>query len=234
MSDENPKRVKGDCPSCGKDRWAHVHGERQISWDDDDNPIWTRDTYRLLECAGCEKIYYQHISVFSEDYEHKGPHGELVYVPTTVYFPSLSKRDRPDWLSVMPRHIDGGDMVALFDSLYTAIDHDLLVLAASGIRTVFDLAIAEIGIDPAITFAEKIEALKAQGRIGQYEQDDITTMVDAASAAMHRGWQPSLEELDTMMTTLERFIHHTFMLKERAAQLREKVPPKQRRKSAGV
>ena len=35
----------------------------------------------------------------------------------------------------------GGDMALLFDSLYTAIDHNLLVLAANGIRTVFDLAI---------------------------------------------------------------------------------------------
>lgn len=121
------------------------------------------------------------------------------------------------------------DLGELFDSLYTALDHDLTVLAASEVRTVFDLATTKLGIEPDLSFEKKIEALKAQGRIGQYEQEDLSAMVDAASAAMHRGWKPNPRDLDTMMTTLERFIQHSFALKGKAAKLKEKVPPRLKR-----
>ena len=225
---EVQKQVKGDCPDCGKARWANVLGEKLNKWDDDEAGLWGADTYRLLECAGCKVPYYQHISVFSENLDYEGPYNEPVLAPTETYFPSLSKRQRPGWLSLMML-LEDNDLVELFGSLYTALDHDLTVLAASGVRTVFDLATTKLGIDAALTFEEKIEELKTQGRIGQYEQEDLATMVDAASAAMHRGWKPSADELDTMMTTLERFIHHSFMLKGKAAKLKEKVPPKPKR-----
>lgn len=225
---QEPERVKGDCPSCGKDRWAHVRGSKIVSWDHDEEPVWARDTYRLLECAGCETVFFQHVSVFSEHVEFVGPDGRPELIPDVVYFPSLSKRDRPDWL----HHLRAAahDLYLLLDSLYTAIDHDLIILAASGVRTTFDLAIEKLGIDPAIAFEEKLEELKSQGRIGQYEQEDLTAMVGAGNAAMHRGWKPSDEELDTMMTTLERFVHHSFLLSSKTALLKSNVPPKQKRR----
>jgi Domain of unknown function (DUF4145) len=226
--EQEPKQVQGDCPKCGRARWANVVGERRTEWGDDDANVWGHDTYRLLECAGCKLPYYQRISVHSEDVAYEGPNNEPLVVPTTIYFPSLSKRARPDWLWLMIFDVDK-DLVELFGSLYTALDHNLTTLAASGVRTAFDVATTTLGIDPTLTFEEKIQQLKAQGRIGQYEQEDLATMVDAANAAMHRGWKPSPEELDTMMTTLERFIHHSFMLKGKAAKLKEKVPPKPKR-----
>jgi len=223
--EQERKQVLGDCPDCGKDRWATVLGEKDTQWYADEAGIGGRDTFRLLECAGCRTTYYQHISISSEDaaYDTGEP------IPKTTYFPSLSKRERPGW--IWPMWGVDDDLVELFRCLYIALDHDLVVLAASGVRTVFDLAMAKLDVDSALTFEQKIEVLKAQGRIGQYEQEDLRTMVEAANAAMHRGWKPPPEELDTMMTTLERFIHHSFMLQGKAAKLKAKVPPKPKRKS---
>ena len=34
-------------------------------------------------------------------------------------------------------------------------------------------------------------------------------LVDAGSAAAHRGWKPSFEDLSTMMDVLEQFVHRT-------------------------
>jgi hypothetical protein len=150
-------------------------------------------------------------------------------VPKITYFPALSKRDRPDWLWRLTWDTNDRDLGELLDSLYTALDHDLTVLAASGVRTVFDFATTKLGIESELSFEGKIEALKVQGRIGQNEQEDLSAMVDAASAAMHRGWNPNARDLDTMMTTLERFIHHSFALKGKAAKLKEKVPPRLKR-----
>jgi uncharacterized protein DUF4145 len=220
------KQTSGDCPNCGKDRWANILGEQDTRWYVDEAGIGGRETHRLLECAGCKTAYYQHISTSSEDVAYDT--GEPI--PTTTYFPHLSKRERPGWLARMQWNADH-DLVELFSSLYTALDHDLTVLAASGVRTVFDLATTKLGIDPALTFQEKIEELKAQGRIGQYEQEDLTTMINAASAAMHGGWKPPPEELDAMMTALERFIQHSFMLKDKADKLKAKVPRRPRRRA---
>ena len=162
---------------------------------------------------------------------YEGESDTPILIPKSTYFPSLSKRGRPNWLSV-PWGFEHDDLMELLGSLYTALDHDLTVLAASGVRTVFDLATTKLGINSALTFEEKIDELKAHGRIGQYEQEDLATMIDAASAAMHRGWKPSPEALDTMMTTLERFIHHSFMLEGKAAKLKAKVPPKPKRRTS--
>lgn len=228
VEDEKTEQVQGDCPECGKNRWANVLGEKTTKWEDEVNPIWTSDTYRLLECAGCKAIYYEHVSYFSEDIDY-GPTGKQEFVPNKVYYPSLSKRERPSWIWQISRESDH-ELGELFLSLYTALDQDLVVLAASGVRTVFESAVIRLGVDPALSFEEKINQLKAQGRIGNNEREDLAVMVDASSAAMHRGWKPSLEEIDTMMTTLERFMHHSFLLKDKAAKLKDRVPAKPRRK----
>lgn len=213
----------GDCPYCGKNRWANVLGENHVKWNDEDAGVWSDSVHRLLECAGCKTTYYQNISHHSEevDFETGAP------ITSKVHYPAASKYKSPGWLFALSWSEE--DLAELLESLYTAMNHNLTVLAASGVRTVFDVATTKLGIDPALTFEKKVDALKAQGRIGQYEQEDLATMVEAAKAAMHRGWKPSQEQLNTMMQTLERFIHHSFMLKEKSAKLKEKVPPRPKR-----
>ncbi|MDH4982189.1 DUF4145 domain-containing protein [Hyphomicrobium sp. D-2] len=234
MSDNTnaDERVKGECPLCGRDKWADIRGEIKSQYDDERSGVFGGDTYRLLECRGCNTVYYQHESFFSEDVEQDYD-GQLTPVARFKYYPSLSKRDRPKWFGGWFFAAES-DLYRLVESLYTAIDNDLLILAASGVRTAFDVAVSKLGIDPTISFEEKIGALKVQGRIGTYEESDLTTMVEAGNAAMHRGWQPTLEQVDTMMTTLERFIHNSFVHEEQTAKLKAKVPPKQRRISKRV
>lgn len=50
------------------------------------------DIHRLLECAGCGSIFYQHVTMCSDD-EVDG------IAPTITHFPPLSKRPRASWLS---------------------------------------------------------------------------------------------------------------------------------------
>lgn len=231
-SEQSRDKVKGSCPSCGSDRWAIVLGQKQLNWSDDDAGVWTADTHRLLECAGCSCVYYQHVHQFSENTDYD-LHGNEHLVPTVEHFPAVSKRAKPEWLWQLNMS-STIHLTEVFGSLYTAIDNGLLVLAASGARTVFEMTTDHLGIDPAKTFEEKIEDLREQGRIGSYEQSDLTAMVAAANSAMHRGWKPSLEELDTMFTTLERFVHHTFVHGGKGEKLKEKLPPRPTRKKTSA
>lgn len=115
--------------------------------------------------------------------------------------------------------------------VYAALDADLNVLAAMGMRIVFDKASGILGVDPALTFEEKLEAL-----VDEDDRARLETLVDAGSASAHRGWRPSTEDLDTMMDVLESFVHDAFVaplrkkrLDRRLADIRANVPPKPKR-----
>jgi len=89
---------------------------------------------------------------------------------------------------------------------------------------VFDRASKGLGIDSRRRFAEKLSELEAKGIIGADEKSNLDILTDAGSAAAHRGWKPSQNELDTMMNIIEPFIHRNFILKPQAESLRNNVP----------
>jgi hypothetical protein len=49
----------------------------------------------MLQCGGCETVYFETHSINSEDYDRDGP------IETVTYFPAPSKRDEPSWMKGM-------------------------------------------------------------------------------------------------------------------------------------
>ena len=218
-----PTRIKGHCPNCGSDRLADVVGHHRQAHDakgggPDWGAAWT--DYRILQCRGCEVAYFQQEKLWEEwDDWHE-----------VTYWPSPSKRKKPDWSSSLWRSGDAA-LISLFDEIYRALNDDLRVLSAIGIRTAFDRATELVGIDPAKTFAEKLVKLVELGLIGGDEKVILNILTDAGSAAAHRGWKPEPQELNTMMDVFEAFLHRTFILRPEAKSLQKKIPAKpQRRK----
>jgi hypothetical protein len=94
-----------------------------------------------------------------------------------------------------------------------------------------------LGIDPSTSFAEKLDELVSAGHIRVAEKDRLQTLVDAGNASAHRGWQPTADDLDTMMSILEHFVEDSFiaparrnLLDEQAKKIKAKVPPRISRK----
>lgn len=227
--------VRGECPSCGGERNARaekVFKHRQFA--DGDEDIFVDDTHAILRCLGCDTAYFRTDSWFSEDvdtrYNHITQETEQFCPLKHTYHPSPIRRDRPDW-SERIRATDR-DLQRLLNNTYDALDADLAVLAAIGTRTVFDRASELLGVEPARTFAEKLNELRATGKIGDVEREHLSALVDAGGAAAHRGWEPSAEELDTMVTILEGFLHRSFVLAPQAGALRGSVPPRPNRRPA--
>lgn len=219
---DSPTRVKGHCPNCGSDRLADVvgHHRHRQARDHQGGPDWepTID-YRILQCRGCEVPYFEQDKSWGDLHSHE-----------LTYWPSPSKRKKPDWSSSMKMRLDA-ELSSLFDEIYRALNDDLRVLSAIGIRTAFDRATELVGIDPAKTFAEKLVELVEFGLIGGDEKVALNILTDAGSAAAHRGWKPELKELNTMMDVFEAFLHRTFILRLEAKSLQKKIPAKpQRRK----
>jgi hypothetical protein len=109
------------------------------------------------------------------------------------------------------------------------MNNDLRVLAAIGARTAFDRSSELLKVDPALGFNEKLDQLHNMGKVSKSERDTLEILVDAGSAAAHRGWPPKPEELNTMMTIVEAFLHRAFILDDGIRKLKAAVPPKLKR-----
>jgi Domain of unknown function (DUF4145) len=205
--------TKGHCPRCGGGRNAEVIAHHEDSWQDEEGDIWGRGDYRILKCAGCDQIYFQQETWCSEDADKK-----------TTYWPAPSKRERPKWLW----EIDDSALEDLLTSVYTALDNDLRVLAAIGLRTAFDRASELLGVDPRKSFADKLSQLVEDGHIGSTEKASLDVLTDAGSAAAHRGWKPKLKQLDTLSSIMEQFVYRTFVLNAEAKRVKTSIPSRKR------
>ena len=81
-----------------------------------------------------------------------------------------------------------------------------------------------LGIDPGKTFRKKLDDLKAYDHITDKDVTILAALIDAGSAAAHRGWKPKPEQLDAMMTMRETFLHRAFLLEGIGAELGSGVP----------
>jgi hypothetical protein len=219
--------MEGHCPRCGPNRQADVVGEHQTKWDNGD--VWGRLDYRILQCRGCNDVYFQVEEIFSEDQEVRANpvtgEGELYLPPKFTYWPPPPKRPKPDWIF----QLDDISLLSLLEEIYAARNNDLDVLCAIGIRTAFDRASELLSVDPNQSFSAKLTELETRGDISRKDKETLDTLVDAGSAAAHRGWRPRQHELDTMMGIIEGFLQRKFILEASASKMKQRVPQRPKR-----
>jgi hypothetical protein len=141
-----------------------------------------------------------------------------------------SARERPVWIDKLIRRDE--DIHSLIESVYSALENDLSVLAAIGIRTVFDRASELLDVDPSKSFANKLAELESLGKIGSDQRQTLEVLTDAGSAAAHRGWRPSSDELDTMMNVIEAFLYNSLVLGDDVRKLKDGVPSREKRRAS--
>jgi len=221
------KRLIADCPNCQGARWANVKGEygepEQIG-----DSVFGGNVVRILKCCGCDVVYAQMESWSSNQIEHfvdpSTGQGSARFITKFHYWPSHPKRPRPSW-----RPIILATDITLFqivEELYSAYDSGLQVLTAIGIRTAFERSSFLLGVDSSLSFSRKLQALYDAGHVGKSEQEALEVLTDAGSAAAHRAWCPSEDELAIMLTVLEQFISRTLVVQNSILKLKSAVPPR--------
>lgn len=234
-STELPAVKKAYCGMCDGDRNCATVGHFKDSGNDDEYYYWTRE-WNILRCLGCDYVFAQTVSSNSEDYSNDyGPNGETItdYHETVVYWPALSKRKPPEWIDEIPTNSETGTLHTAIAEVYGALNNDLKILAAIGMRTVFDVAANSIGIDENLPFVKKLRELVERHHIRESELSSLEIVVDAGSASVHRGWEPQPQELAAMMDVLEEFIFGAFIVplrKKRADDRIKNVKVPKRRK----
>jgi hypothetical protein len=102
MAQADPKIIMAHCPNCGAERKAYVRGKHVVHWSDKESPMSSTDTGMILECCGCERIYFRRDYWFSE-WESFGQNpytGEpqLEGGVETTYWPAPVTRKAPEWV----------------------------------------------------------------------------------------------------------------------------------------
>ena len=247
MTNEGSRAIlRGHCPNCDADRNAEVLSEDTNEEEDEPSGIWGKSTYSILRCLGCDTRYIRLVQLCSEDWDWDvDPHtGEtsmtlnerVTYWPPVPTPTSRTTRPRPAWLWLpfdpleqepRPRLAsEYPELASLLCELYAALDSNLPILSAIGIRTVFDCASQLLGCPPNQNFPEKLKELTAGNKISGEEKEILSILTDAGSAAAHRGWKPTQDDIKSLMDALEHFLHRAFVLKHEIRQVKKNIPPR--------
>ncbi len=218
----------GNCAKCGGKRNVKVIAHHSQCVDIDGGIGWSESNFLILKCLGCDFVFFEKTTVCSEEIDHVYDHCTGNYIPTLYqnrkFYPQVSKRKIPDWSN----NIQTVDplLAALFEDVYTAVNINLNILAAIAIRTTFDRAseLLEVPVDKS--FDKKLIELVKIEHISEKEKDSLQALVDAGSAAAHRGWRPSEEDLDIMCSTLENFLQRAFINNPDMEKIKVKIPPR--------
>lgn len=86
------------------------------------------------------------------------------------------------------------------------------------------------GAEAAFDFGKKIGQLRKAGIISEHENQMLSKLTDAGSAAAHRAWIPKPEELTALIDGMEAFLYRTLVLKGAVDAIN---PPPKPKKSQG-
>lgn len=231
--------VQAHCPTCDGERTCERHGHVYMPWDWTDrvsgNSVSGGIDHSLLECRGCRTVFYEKSEWNSEDIDwwidHEGvQQGDHPREKST--YPRPETKSKPPWLG----RIEAADetLATILKEMYLALDSRAYILAAIGLRTTLDRATEVLGIEPGLTFEQKLNKLAAGGWIGPTERDVLAIVTDAGSAAAHRGWSPDEAALTALVSALEIFLQRAFIVDKEALRARSNIPGRQRRAARRV
>lgn len=193
------------CRKCGGDREHLILFAESRPWSDDEYSINGNDSWYVLECRGCHTITFLHRHWFSEESDEHG----LPPDHKDLYPPSPTRR-KPEWGIDLFLCLKQQDLwiAKLHEDIYAAIGFKALSLATMGIRAIIDFVVTSKACDKG-TFADKLGRMFDDGLITDIQLKVVEAAFDAGSAAAHRGYRPTRDDvyllLDIAEVLLERF-----------------------------
>jgi len=206
--------TKAHCNTCGGDRNHDVLHSEKKDWQDDESPVCGSDTYDTLRCRGCEEIKLRHTSQFSEHDE------DSVY-----YFPPSIFRRRPEWFEDLFFEIQGDEefVESLLREIYVAVQNNLRNLALMGVRSLLEkIMIAKVGDNGS--FSKNLNAFFNKGFISENQKENLSIILEAGHAAIHRKFNPRKNEIITVLDITEHIIESVYLHKSKVDQLSNRVP----------
>jgi len=199
MEDPNVENIQVHCNPCGGMRNHHLRAEHKDfrSVEDEQNSFYWERRYQVLECAGCGEVSFCYRKYFSEWEWTPDDDGW-----SEKLFPPRYSRPIPQWLTELEDVLR-----SVLEQTYQALYADMLILAVFGARTAIDIVITKI-IGDVGGFTDKLKRMVDEKHISESEKKLFDAVVEAGSAAAHRGYMPNGKILGKVIDILEVIITH--------------------------
>lgn len=201
------------CNRCGGETRHSIAGECRNSSEErleDGSLISFSERSALLECQVCQQTRLR-VSFWNSENED-GP---------VFFYPPLSKHKAPAWLKDLP--VEYKDLA---QQIYPALDAESYSLALMGARALLDLYISRHS-PVSNDFKKKLEELQQRGALSAKQIEILWPTFDAGSAAAHRGYLPSEENVITALQVVENLLQQD-VLGVKTQQLRSDTPARKR------
>lgn len=213
MTDAGTPSPRLYCNGCGRET-VHVELKTVICSRREGTGEYTavmREEWRIHQCAGCEssKAICQ---TFTSELE----------VKSEVCYPPNRRRSSPAWTRNLP-----DDCQTLVREIYDALDIGCRILSTMGARTLIDLMLTEM-LGDMDGFSHKLKTAVANGTISAAQNDAITIAVDAGHAALHRGFVPTLEQLEDVLEIVEHTLKDRYVMQKASDRLKIAVPKREK------
>lgn len=216
-----PEFTDAHCNSCLHKTRHKVRSHVVQYFNDGDErwPVLGDVTYQMLECCGCSDVIFRK-RIHLDDWEIVDLEtGRIITdAEVVIYYPPAVSRPEPTWVKRLDKSIQ-----SLIIEVYSALYSDSKMLAAMGTRAVLDMAIVE-KVGDCGTFPQKLKALEDQGLISKDGRAVLEAALDAGSAAAHRGYAPSSDDLNLVMDIVEHVLEALYVLPNAASALKERTP----------
>lgn len=211
--------TKAHCNGCARETHHKVLNSVTRRWDylDDDGSPYAHEQciYDTLQCCGCDEVRLR--------LTESGPY------PTEParYYPPATFRPKPSWLNDLILDSVDDDalraVVALLNEVYKALQADMPRLAAMGVRAVLE-AIMLDKIGDHGRFKDNVKAFEEAGYIGKLQKERIDQVLDAGSAAIHRRYLPTPDDVVAMLNLAEHLVESTYVHERQIRGIASRVP----------
>lgn len=222
-SDEKP--IRSWCNACGKET-EHDVIHRETTWEME---YPDADAYKqsvVVRCRGCKDLATRHESWWYDrvpDEDNRGAEiTELSFSPPRTW------RRPPEWLDQLAELAP--DLKETLDEVYSAANDSQFRLLAMGVRAVIDNVMVHVVGDIG-GFEDKLKEMVEKGHLTKAQAETLATVIDAGSAAAHRGFKPARELLQEMLATMEAIIRDHYLVGPMIAAMKTTIPPKPPRKN---
>jgi len=163
-------------------------------------------------CRGCKT------AAIREKVEKGGANGvQFLYKPPRLWL------KRPKWVDDL--ETKDNTIFGLLVEVYSAANDEQFRLLAMGVRAALDHVMTHILGDIG-GFEQKLDEMVTQGHISERQKEMLSIVIDAASAAAHRGYKPPRDLLRQMITVMEAIIQLYYIAGPMLETVRTMIPPR--------
>ena len=75
-------------------------------------------------------------------------------------------------------------------------------------------------------FPANVDAFQKAGHLSQTQRKLLDTVLEAGHAAIHRSFEPSKDDLVTVVDMVESLVQLLYVQKDKVEQLKKRIPPR--------